>query len=382
MCRTLPASFLRLMLLGLFLLVFPAISHASPSQTLSRTITDATGKKRLIPAKVKHVICSGSGCLRLLTYLQGQSLVVGVDDMEAKRHRFEARPYALANPFFKKLPVFGEFRGHDNPEQILTLSPQPDVIFKTFAKMGTDPEDLARKTGIPVIVLNPGDLGHYRQNFYQALRIMGEVIGKEERARQVINFFETNICEITSRSQGIPQASRPRVYIGGVAYKGPHGFQSTEPGYPPFEFLSCNNVARTPGLTPKNLRHSDVSKEKILEWNPEALFLDLSTLQSGHQGGLKELRTDPAYQTLTAVHKGKVYGVLPYNWYSQNFGSILADAWFIGTILYPEQFKDIEPKAKADAIYTFLVGQPVFNAMQQAFGNLVFSPIPLDTSDK
>jgi len=45
-------------------------------------------------------------------------------------------------------------------------------------------------------------------------------------------------------------------------------------------------------------------------------------------GGLFELKTDPAYQSLTAVQNGNVFGVLPYNWYTQNFGSILANAYF------------------------------------------------------
>jgi iron complex transport system substrate-binding protein len=360
----------------LVLMILVPVSSLAAS---ARTIVDATGTTRTIPASVSHVICSGSGCLRLLTYLEGQSLIAGVDDMETRRSRFEARPYALANPGFKDLPTFGEFRGHDHPERILTLSPRPDVIFKTFATMGTDPNELETKTGIPVVVLDAGDLGEYRQNFYASLRIMARVIGKEKRAEAVIDFFENNIQEIGSRARAAGNEHPPSVYIGGVAHKGPHGFQSTEPDYPPFRFVGLRNIAYTTGLTGKGLRHSDVAKEKIMEWDPNVLFLDLSTLQFGKQGGgLDELKTDPAYQALTAVQTGKVYGVLPYNWYSQNFGSILADAWFIGKTLYPEQFKDIDPRTRADAIYTFLVGEPVFDKMDQAFGNLVFRKISVN----
>lgn len=42
---------------------------------------------------------------------------------------------------------------------ILTLDPQPQVIFKTYAGMGHDPEELQAKTGLPVVVLDSGDLG-------------------------------------------------------------------------------------------------------------------------------------------------------------------------------------------------------------------------------
>ena len=356
------------------LCVFSLVSSCPAAAT--QAIIDASAREKTIPADINHVICSGSGCLRLLTYMQCQSMIVGVDDMETRRSRFEARPYALANPGFKKQPTFGEFRGHDNPERILTLSPQPDIIFKTFATMGTDPVELSQKTGIPVIVLDNGDLGDHRTAFYNALRIMGTVLGKEQRAEEVINFFEHNIQELATRTANVSPDKKASVFIGGVAFKGPHGFQSTEPDYPPFRFIGLRNIAYTTGITGKGLRHSDVAKEKLLEWDPNILFLDLSTLQFGKQGGgLHELKTDPAYQALTAVQQGKVYGVLPYNWYSQNCGSILANAWFMGKVLYPERFKDIDPRAKANAIYTFLVGQPVFDRMDQAFGELVFSKI-------
>jgi iron complex transport system substrate-binding protein len=126
----------------------------------------------------------------------------------------------------------------------------------------------------------------------------------------------------------------------------------------------------------KDEGQTNVAKEKIIEWDPEILFLDLSTLQMGDKaGGLFELKTDPAYRTLGAVQRGQVYGVLPYNWYAQNFGSILTDAYFIGKLLYPHRFGDINPEAKADEIYTFLVGKPVFKEMDRMFQGMVFKKI-------
>jgi iron complex transport system substrate-binding protein len=308
------------------------------------------------------VICSGPGALRLLTYLAAQDKIVAVDDMEKQRPQFDARPYALANPQFRDYPIFGEFRGHDHPERILTLDPLPQVIFKTYAYMGHDPVELSRKTGIPVIILNYGDLGKNRPAFYQSLRIMAKVIGKEKRAEAVIFFFDRMIADLGNRVAGISADKRPGCFMGGIAFRGPHGFQSTEPAYPPFAFIKARNLAYEASSAGEALRHSNIAKEKIVAWDP----------------GLFELKTDPAYQSLTAVQNGNVFGVLPYNWYTQNFGSILANAYFIGKLLYPGQFTDIEPAARADEIYVFLVGQPVFAAMNAAFGNFVFQPIPLN----
>ena len=358
------------LLLAIFLL------FATPAT--ARTFTDAMGRSIELPGDVRRVICSGSGCLRLLTYLQAQDLAVAADDIESRRSRFDARPYALANPQLKELPVFGQFRGQDNPELILTLDPQPQVIFKTFGAMGHDPVELQDKTGIPVVVLDAGDLGQRREHFYASLRLMGEVLGRRDRAEALVTFFEKSIADLAARTADIPHDRRPTAYLGGVAYKGPHGFQSTEPGYPPFAFVGARNLAREAGGPGKDLASSDVAKEQIVAWNPDYLFLDLSTLQMGEEaGGLHELRTDPAYATLTAVREGRVFGVLPYNWYSQNFASILANAYFVGKTLYPERFVDVDPASRADEIYAFVVGKPVFEIMNRTFSNLAFTRVPV-----
>jgi len=342
------------------------------------TVVDGLGREISVPRNPEHVICSGAGSLRLLTYLQAQDRVVAVDDMEGRRPRFDARPYALANPRFAKLPLFGEFRGHDNPELIAALDPQPQVIFKTFSSTGTDPLELERQTGIPVVVLDYGDLFTYREDFYAALRTMAAIMDRQQRAEEVIAFFEVAIADLEGRTSDIPREEKKSCYIGGIAYRGPHGFQSTEPTYPPFMFVNADNVAYAPGKSLAELEHADVAKEQIVVWDPDVLFVDVSTLQSDPQASaLYELQSDPAYTELKAVRGGEVYGVLPYNWYSGNYGSILADACFVGKVLYPERFWDIEPAAKSDEIYRFLVGEAVFQQLNEAFQGLVFRKIPL-----
>jgi len=346
------------------------------SYPAERTVTDSAGREVKIPDHIERVICSGAGCLRLLTYLQAQNLIVAVDDIEKRRSVFDARPYALANPQFRDYPLFGEFRGHDNPELIMSLHPQSQVIFKTYGRMGHDPEKLQKKTSLPVVVLEYGDLSNHRSAFYQSLRIMGKVAGREKRAEEVISFFESTIKDLNDRTKNIQEPDRKKGYVGGIAFTGPHGFQSTEPDYPPFRFVNVKNMAYAPSLEGKG--QSNVAKEKIIEWDPETLFLDLSTLQLGDKaGGLFELRTDPAYQTLTAVKQGRVYGVLPYNWYAQNFGSTLANAYSIGKLVYADRFRDIDPVAKADEIYAFLVDKPVFGKLDKMFQGLAFKKVPV-----
>lgn len=344
----------------------------------SRTIVDAAGRTVEVPDKVERVICSGPGCLRLLTYLKSQELAVAVDSAEQTRLTVDTRPYALANPQFRKLPLFGEFRGNDNPELILSLSPRPQVIFKTYAGMGHDAQELQRKTGIPVVVLEYGDLTDDRKSFYASLDTMGDVIGKQERAKAVQEFMDAQMDDLAQRSAQSRKGKSPSVFVGGVAFKGPHGFSSTEPAYPPFIFINANNPAHDKKSAKTKLRVSKISKEKLIDWDPDLLFLDLSSLHmEGRADALHELKTDPVFQALTAVHAGKVYGVLPYNSYSINYGSALANAYFVGTLVHPNRFNELDPAQKADEIYTFLVGKPVFQQMDQCFEHRAFKAIQL-----
>lgn len=343
--------------------------QAESGETESITITDGLGREVTVPANPEAVVCSGSGCLRYLTYLGAQDKIVGVDDIEIEETIFDARPYAIANPQFKDYPLIGEFRGNDDPEKIAALN--PDVIFKVNVVSADDADELSEKTGVPVVCLDYGNLNTNLDGIYQSLRTMGNIMDKEDRAEEVIDYFNGMIADLNERTEGVPETEKIDAYVGGIAYRGPHGFQSTEPAYPPFAFINAANVAGDMGT-----EHADVAKEKIVEWNPEVLFVDLSTLQTT-PNAITELMDDPSYQQLDAVKSDKVYGVLPYNWYSQNQGSIMADAYYIGTVLYPDQFSDIDPATKADEIYTFLVGEPVFDEMNKAFSGMAFTKLDI-----
>lgn len=357
-----------------------ACDNLCQNQTLAQkmtTITDSAGRQISVPVPAGKVICSGPGSLRLLVYLQASDSAVAVDSIEkSQSYTADPRPYSIAHPELKSLPLFGEFRGMDNPELIAALEPKPQVIFKTFATMGHDPDELQQKTGIPVVVLQYGNLTDYRGQLDQSLSIMGQIMGKAARAQKVIDFFDQMIADLDSRTNTEQNKDKKTCYVGGIAFKGPHGFRSTEPAYPPFVFNNARHPANYSRPTAGPASHAQVAREQILAWNPDILFLDLSsTVSNPGASALDELYTDRAYMHLDAVQKGEVYGVMPYNWYAQNFGSIFANAYFVGKQLYPDRFKDIEPEIKADEIFTFLVGGPAFKQINKMFGNLVFNRV-------
>jgi len=82
------------------------------------------------------------------------------------------------------------------------------------------------------------------------------------------------------------------------------------------------------------------------------------------------LKKPEYYKALKAFQNKRVYSLLPFNSYTTNIESALADAYAIAKILYPKAFTDIDPEKKADEIYTFMVGKPVYSEMKKSYGKI------------
>ena len=335
----------------------------------------------LVPTQIDKIFCSG-GTLRLAVYLDCADKVVAVDTNERRAsERSGMKAYLAAHPEFREMPAAGESSGRDNPELLLSLENPPQLIIKADTGAGFDPDELTRRTGIPVLLVPMRDITTGRKEFDEGLRLIGAALGKSERAEEVIAFFDREIAELKTRSDsaGLSDAEKPLVYVGGVSYNGSHAFNSSEAGYPPFELVGAKSPVNERSADPLiGNRHAMLAKEKILEWNPDILFLDLGTLTLGLSSGLVELQNDPSYRTLTAVQQGHIYTLHPNTFYFVNHDAVLVNAWFVGKTLYPEQFADIDPKAKADEIFKFLVGKPVFNDLNAALQELALDKLAVE----
>lgn len=73
-----------------------------------------------------------------------------------------------------------------------------------------------------------------------------------------------------------------------------------------------------------------------------------------------EFRKRPeVFRLMAAVRDGRVHRILPYNAYYTNLEMAYADGYLMGKLLYPEAFRDVEPRQKAAEIARFLLGVPV-----------------------
>lgn len=346
------------------------VANGTESGTIM--ITDSAGREVILPDNITTVGTYGSASTRFITYLDAVDMLVGVSSNDKTVDvDTEGRPYMLAHPEIVDLALIGTA---DSFDAELALTINPDVIFLTTEDAAAANEAY-EKAGIPIVCFYPYDPVTQFDKFSQSILMMGKVLGKEDRANEVIEYFAGIKADLIARTPDIPQDEKPVVYIGGVGNRGPHGLQSTKPEFIGFTLLSANQKAA--GIASNDA--ATIAKEKILEWNPEILFIDLDTSGAAGGGALLELKNDPSYQELAAVKTGNIYAIPPDTRSWTNYGTSFANAYFVGTVLYPEQFKDIDAKLKADEIYTFLVGDPVFNQLYKNTGSLAYQKVDLST---
>jgi iron complex transport system substrate-binding protein len=351
----------------LFVFIFLLSTTAGPGQVAFAqeriTVVDMEKRTVEVPKNPERIICLGPGSLRLICYLGMVKKVAGVE-------RFEKTPpvgraYLWANPDLAKLPAVGPggpagINKEPDLESVLKVNPQ--LIFISNMEP-SKAEALQKKLNIPVVILSYGGFATFDDVVFDSLHLAGRILKAEKRAEEVVTFIEGARRDLLKRTEGHEESKKPRVYIGGIGFRGTQGIESTDASYFPLDWVRARNLAKE--VLPRG--HAFVDKEKILSWDPDLLFID-----GGGLGNiLQDYQKKPAfYRHLKAMKNRQVFLLFPYNWYVTNIDTAVADAFAAGKILYPQSFADMDPKKKADEIYTFLLGKSVYDQMEKEFGEI------------
>ncbi|MBE6507558.1 MAG: iron ABC transporter substrate-binding protein [Methanocorpusculum parvum] len=342
------------------------------------TITDAFGREVTIPENPEKIAVVGSGSMRYFMYLGlDTDMFVAVDAQDGVlySYSYEQRPYALAHPELKEKQAVGPTKGVVDNEKLLMSGAEILFMGGATSSNAEVANEIQEKTGVPVVMFYVGNYVTDSEEIQDSLLMLGEILGKEQRAKDLIAYFDAVEDDLQKRVKGL--SADETVYVGGVAYNGVHGLDGTDPTYYPFAVLNLKNAASEVSSVSQT-GYAQISKEKLLEWDPDFIIVDLATLTAAEGGALVELKNDPSYKELTAVKNNMVYTVNPHTAMNVNHETTLANAYFIGKILYPEQFEDIDPVKKADEIYSFVVGEPVFALLKENVDGLSYQRVLFD----
>lgn len=316
----------------------------------TRMVTDAAGREVEIPKQVKSIICVGVGSLRFTSYMQATDLVVGVEENELNPK--VTKPFSYVNrEVFANLPLTGD-NGKTYDEEIIKVA--PEVIMATADKETA--ELLQQKTGIPVVAVPLID-NMFDEKSDQMLELMGEVYGRQARAKELMAYIHGLKEDLQKRTADIKEEDKPSVYVGGVSFKGHHGFEGTEAGYSPLAAVGANNLADKTGQTGA----FNIDLEQVLQWNPDVIFLDFNGMSLINEDYAKN---PDYYNSLSAVKNGRLYSQISFRYNAVNAELSLADAYYAGKVLYPEQFADVDVAQKADEIFEMMLGVKFYDTLK------------------
>lgn len=313
----------------------------------TKIIVDSLGREVEVLQDVKSVVCVGVGGLRYTSYMDSVDLIVGVEDYEQKQSL--SRPYNYVNyNKFKDLPVIGS-NGEPNVEEITLLD--PDVIV-CYEGVKITPEEIQKKTGIPVVAIPVADSSLDEKN-YQIFEILGQLYNKEDRAKELTDYLDEIKLDLEKRTSEIKDEDKPTCYVGGVSFKGAHGFEGTEGNYGPFTLIGAKNLAdelNADGFI-------EVDLEKVLDYDPDIIFLDYNGMDliNEQYSGKPDF-----FENLSAYKNNKIFSLISYRSSATNLDTALVDTYFAGKMIFPDRFEDIDVDEKTGEIFTKFIGEDIY----------------------
>jgi iron complex transport system substrate-binding protein len=334
-------------------------------------VQDMVGRTVKVPKNVQRVVTTLPDTLRLVVMLNATNLVVGVtsyvDQYANNLEDVLAHP-ELLNPSIARVGTGAEM----NIEKIAEV--KPDVVFLS-ASYSHLASQIEQKAKVPVVCVGAGVVltEMAPQEFYKSLRLVAKVLGREAEAERIIAYFESKIQDVAKRAPKVQ--SPPRVYLADWAYRRGVGWTSSQ--YWPLEVAGGYNVAKEVEKR-YNATYFEVSKEQIVLWDPDVIFIHASKGRSSAEAILN----DPALKSVKAVKEGKVYGVFgPYIGYDPKIW--IVDMYHIGKTLYPENFRDVDVIKLGEEVFKFFYGDKGPSVFHQILVNrgIYLSP-ELDFSKK
>ena len=329
-------------------------------------VRDMAGRTVEVPENVERVVAIGAGTLRQIAYLGAMDMVVGVESSEKDDSDTINAVYKLI--YIDEMADLAEVGPSHGGDPELIAGAEPDVIF--FGSSGgdvSDAEDYQTKTGIPVIYMDGGDLADGdREILYETWQIYGKVLGKTDRANELQEYTEQVIADLNTRTEDISDEEKPIAFPCGLSYRGGRGFLSTQYPFASFDFINAKHALEEGGVDNESIESYAfiVSQENLFSWNPDAIFVDLSNLDTV----VSDVERNPSYKDIKAFEENNVYGFLPVSSYSRNYENVLINSYFMGSVLYPDNFEDVDIDEKADEIYEMFLGEAAYDKVKEELG--------------
>jgi iron complex transport system substrate-binding protein len=302
-------------------LAFALIVHLAVlgQAAAARTVIDSAGREVVVPDRIERVFAAGPPASVLL-------YVVAPDRMVGWQRAPHPEDLPFIAPEYRDMPAYGGLTGGDTVNLEVLLQTKPDLIVDfgsvrdTYISLA---ERVQAQTGIPYVLID----GRF-ENTAASVRLLGQVLGVEERAEQIASYVETTLAEIDAILADVPQNQRPRVYLA----RGPDGLETGLQGSINTEIIErvgAINVAVDASGARRGL--AEVTVEQVVLWNPD-------TVITWDRNFYEIVGKDFYWQGVEAVKAGRVYlsPTAPYGWIDRppSLNRMIGLRWLAG-LFYP-----------------------------------------------
>ncbi len=324
-------------------------------------LTDLAGREVTVQQPVERIVLvRGRDVYELALLLREdlpRKLIAWGPDLRQSDHD-AYRVYTERFPSLAELPEVGSiYADAVDAESMLAFRPDLVIVDRFMLERGYKCLDRMDRAGLPLLYLD-----FSRAPFegpQRSILLLGEALGLEERAEEVVDFVEARLDEVTS-GLAEPPRSPPSIYME-CGYKGVkeygHSFGHLRGGQTTgwglvMERLGCRNV--TAGLGPPM---ASIHPEQLLKADPDVIVITgacwPATPDSMHLGygtsadeaerRLRAFTTRPGWSDLKAVKTGRVYGIFHgFCMHTMNFAALQQLAKW----LYPDRFRALDPAAR------------------------------------
>lgn len=307
-------------------------------------ITDSAGEQVILEEQPDRVAIAGKATVMVqdTVYLfeEAEERVVALENRRQSAYGF----LPLVDPDFETKQLLEMNSG---AEQIAAVNPDL-VIMKNFMaeSLGASLETL----DIPVLYL---DL-ETPDAFYKDIRALGEVFGSQERAEEIIDFYQTRVEKVEVLAGDIPADQKPSVLI--LEYSDRGG--ETAFSVPPVSWLQTRMVEIAGGNPVwTDLEASGgwtvVTLDQIASWDPDQIYL------IDYQGEAAEVAVElydaDIWSELDAVQNDRFYAFAFdfYSWDQPDTRWILGLQW-LATRIHPELQGNIDIQTEIFEFYQTL----------------------------
>lgn len=267
------------------------------------------------------------------------------------------------NAYEKQMPELDKiidtgsiYKGSFSMETLLNSKPQVAIVAPFQYETLAENIDKLEKSGIKVIVIDYNS--QTLENHIKSTKILGKITGNKNRAEELIRNYENALNEVKERVENIKNRKKVYVELGNL------GADQIGNSYGNYLWGSLVKLAGGNNIAENKIdSYGPLSPEYILTSNPDAIFFaganwandagdrvligfNVSPEQTWKRLAPYTKRT--GWKKLNAIKNGEIYAV--------NHGGLRSIydyvyVQYIAKSLYPELFKDIEPKENLENFY-------------------------------